>query len=112
MAEEGRARRSGRVLSRGLEKRTEDRALLERTSPLPEFLESDPWRVLRIQAEFVEGFDALAMVGPAVTVFGSARTKETHRWYQLARELGQLLAQQGYAVITGGGPGIMEAANR
>jgi len=63
-------------------------------------------------SEFVEGFDALAAVGPAVTVFGSARTKPDSEWYRLARELGRLLGKQGYAVITGGGPGIMEAANR
>ncbi|MDP9483883.1 MAG: TIGR00730 family Rossman fold protein, partial [Chloroflexota bacterium] len=77
----------------------------------PDFLDSDPWRTLRIESEFVEGFDALAAVGPAVSVFGSARTKSSHANYKLARELGRLLALQGYAVITGGGPGIMEAAN-
>jgi uncharacterized protein (TIGR00730 family) len=112
-------RRSGRVTVRQDKEhratrraaRTEDERLLERPQP-PEFLDADPWRVLRIQSEFVEGFDALAAVGPAVTVFGSARTKEAHPWYKLARELGQMLAKQGYAVITGGGPGIMEAANR
>jgi hypothetical protein len=90
---------------------TEDERLLERPQP-PAFLDSDPWRALRILAEFVEGFDALAAVGPAVTVFGSARIKPDSRNYGLARELGQLLGRQGYAVITGGGPGIMEAANR
>ena len=67
---------------------------------------------MRILSEFVEGFDALAAVGPAVTVFGSARTRPDHPYYEQARELGRLLATQGYAVITGGGPGIMEAANR
>jgi uncharacterized protein (TIGR00730 family) len=115
----GERRRSGRVTVRSSSdhaatrraRRTEDERLLERPQP-PEFLEADPWRVLRIQSEFVEGFDALASVGPAVTVFGSARTPEDHRWYALARELGAMLAEQGYAVITGGGPGIMEAANR
>jgi len=91
--------------------RTEDEALLQRPTR-PEFLDSDPWRSLRILSEFVEGFDALAGVGPAVSVFGSARTKPTHRYYKMARELGALLGQQGYAVITGGGPGIMAAANR
>ena len=91
--------------------RTEDEALLQRPDP-PDFLDSDPWRSLRILSEFVEGFDALAAVGPAVSVFGSARTPETHPYYQQARELGALLGKQGYAVITGGGPGIMEAANR
>ena len=92
--------------------RTEDEALLRRPASRPEFLDSDPWRSLRILSEFVEGFDALAAVGPAVSVFGSARTKENHRYYKMARELGSMLAQQGYAVITGGGPGIMAAANR
>ena len=92
-------------------RRTEDEVLLTR-STRPEFLDSDPWRTLRIQAEFVEGFDALAAVGPAVSVFGSARTKPDHPTYQQARDLGSMLAQRGYAVITGGGPGIMEAANR
>jgi hypothetical protein len=112
-------KRSGRVTVRPDDKhqatrraqRTEDQRLLERPA-VPEFLESDPWRVLRIQSEFVEGFDALASVGPAVSVFGSARTKVGDPNYKLARELGRLLAMQGYAVVTGGGPGIMEAANR
>jgi uncharacterized protein (TIGR00730 family) len=90
---------------------TEDEALLQR--PIrPEFLDSDPWRSLRILAEFVEGFDALASVGPAVSVFGSARIKSSNPYYRQARELGRMLAKAGYAVITGGGPGIMEAANR
>jgi uncharacterized protein (TIGR00730 family) len=92
-------------------RRTEDEALLQRPHP-PEFLDTDPWRSLRILSEFVEGFDALAAVGPAVSVFGSARTKPDHHDYQQARELGAMLARSGYAVITGGGPGIMEAANR
>ncbi len=91
--------------------RTEDEALLKR-SPRPEFLDSDPWRSLRILSEFVDGFDALAAVGPAVSVFGSARTAEDNPWYESARKLGGALAEAGYAVITGGGPGIMEAANR
>ena len=92
-------------------KRTEDEKLLERPTR-PDFLDSDPWRSLRILSEFVEGFDALAEVGPAVSVFGSARTKPDHPMYEMARELGRLLATAGYSVITGGGPGIMEAANR
>ncbi len=89
----------------------EDAALLQRPTR-PEFLDTDPWRSLRILSEFVEGFDALAAVGPAVSVFGSARTKPDHRYYGIARELGAMLGKQGYAVITGGGPGIMAAANR
>jgi hypothetical protein len=77
-----------------------------------QFTDTDPWRVLRITAEFVEGFDALADVGPAVSVFGSARVEEGDPVYEMARELGGHLADAGFAVITGGGPGIMAAANR
>jgi len=91
--------------------RTEDEALLQRPTR-PDFLDSDPWRSLRILSEFVEGFDALAEVGPAVSVFGSARIKADHPTYKMARDLGRMLAKAGYSVITGGGPGIMEAANR
>jgi uncharacterized protein (TIGR00730 family) len=90
---------------------TEDEKLLTRAQR-PEFLDSDPWRALRILSEFVEGFDALATVGPAVTVFGSARTTPDDPVYELARSIGFKLAEQGFAVITGGGPGAMEAANR
>ena len=90
---------------------TEDRKLLEQ-SPRPAFLNTDPWRALRILAEFVEGFDALAEVGPAITVFGSARIGSESPIYEQARDIGRRLAQEGYAVITGGGPGVMEAANR
>jgi uncharacterized protein (TIGR00730 family) len=90
---------------------TEDRKLLQR-SARPAFLDTDPWRALRILAEFVEGFDALAQLGPAITVFGSARVAEGDPTYAMAREIGRLLALEGYAVITGGGPGVMEAANR
>ncbi len=70
------------------------------------------WQVFRIMAEFVEGFDALTQVGPSVTVFGSARTKPDDPYYKIANELGKLLALEGLSVITGGGPGIMEAANK
>lgn len=90
---------------------TEDEKLLERR-PSPAFLDTDPWRALRILSEFVEGFDAMARVGPAVTVFGSARTAPDSPLYRLARTISRRLAQAGYAVITGGGPGTMEAANR
>ena len=76
------------------------------------FTDTDPWRVLRITAEFVEGFDALAEVGPAVSVFGSARVDEDDPHYEQARALGEHLARAGFAVITGGGPGVMAAANR
>jgi uncharacterized protein (TIGR00730 family) len=76
------------------------------------FTDTDPWRVLRITAEFVEGFDALAEVGSAVSVFGSARVEEGTPLYETARRLGAHLAEAGFAVITGGGPGLMAAANR
>jgi uncharacterized protein (TIGR00730 family) len=103
------ATRLGRPLA------TEDEKLLERR-PAEEgraaFLDTDPWRALRILGEFVEGFDALASVGPAVTIFGSARTKEGAPEYELARTIARQLAEAGFAIITGGGPGIMEAANR
>ncbi len=72
----------------------------------------EPWRVFRIMAEFVDGFDTMSRLGAAVTVFGSARTPPDDPVYQQAREFGQRLAREGFAVITGGGPGIMEAANR
>ena len=75
-------------------------------------MHTDPWRVLRIQAEFVDGFDTLAELGAATCVFGSARTPPGHRLYATAEELGRRLVERGQAVITGGGPGIMEAANK
>jgi uncharacterized protein (TIGR00730 family) len=75
------------------------------------FRSSDPWRVLRVMSEFVQGFDELAEVGPAVTIFGSARTKPEERQYQQTVETARLLGQSGYAIITGGGPGIMQAGN-
>jgi uncharacterized protein (TIGR00730 family) len=85
----------------------EENFLRTRASRLTEFL-----RVIRIGAEFVRGFRAMHSIGPAVTVFGSARLKEGHPAYGGAREMGKLLVEKGFAVITGGGPGIMEAANR
>ena len=94
---------------------TEDEKLLERSPKppgRPEFIDSDPWRALRILSEFVEGFDALASVGPAITIFGSARSKPGSADYELARDIARRLAGHGFAIITGGGPGIMEAANR
>lgn len=77
-----------------------------------DWLHMDPWRVMRIQAEFVDGFGALAELGPAVAVFGSARTPSVDKMYQAARDAAAQVARAGCAVITGGGPGIMEAANR
>jgi uncharacterized protein (TIGR00730 family) len=78
----------------------------------PSFLDSDAWRALRIMGEFMDGFDALARLGPAVSIFGSARTRPDDPMYASARELAGRLSEQGITVITGGGPGIMEAANR
>jgi len=90
---------------------TQDEQLLE--SPRPdEFTHTDPWRVFRIMGEFVEGFDELATLTHGIAIFGSARTKPDDPDYKAAQETGALLAAQGFSVITGGGPGIMEAANR
>jgi uncharacterized protein (TIGR00730 family) len=89
---------------------TDQRLLDSRGSS--DWVHTDPWRVLRIQAEFVEGFGGLAELPRAVTVFGSARTPRDHPEYALGRQLGGALAEAGFAVITGGGPGVMEAANR
>ena len=90
---------------------TQDEQLLE--SPRPdEFTHTDPWRVFRIMGEFVEGFDELATLSRGIAIFGSARTPPDDPDYKAAQETGALLAAQGFAVITGGGPGIMEAANR
>jgi len=76
------------------------------------FIKEDPWRVFRIMAEFVDSFELLSQVGPAVTIFGSARTRRDDPYYQAAVAIGKGLAENKLAVITGGGPGIMEAANR
>ena len=73
---------------------------------------SDSWQIFKIMAEFVEGFEKMASIGPCVSVFGSARTKPDNRYYKLAEEIAFKLTQNGYGVITGGGPGIMEAANK
>jgi len=94
---------------------TEDERLLARVHPEPRFQEqtTDSWRVFRIMGEFVEGFDTLSRIGkPAVSVFGSARTRPGDRHYNAAEETGRLLVKAGFGVITGGGPGIMEAANK
>jgi uncharacterized protein (TIGR00730 family) len=110
----GEERRVGRVTTKGLAEermRSADEGLLQRQED-PGFVHTDPWRVLRIMGEFVDGFDVLARVGLAVTVFGSARVKPDSPYYAAAREVGAGIARRGFAVITGGGPGIMEAANR
>ncbi|HJU54569.1 MAG TPA: TIGR00730 family Rossman fold protein [Pyrinomonadaceae bacterium] len=90
---------------------TQDEQLLETPKP-DEFTHTDTWRVFRIMGEFVEGFDELATVTRGVSIFGSARVKPDHEQYKAAQETAALLARAGFAVITGGGPGIMEAANR
>jgi uncharacterized protein (TIGR00730 family) len=100
------------VLREGLvETSTTDQRLLDDHGRAA-WLHTDPWRVLRIQAEFVEGFGALAELGPAISVFGSARSHPGDAEYEQGVELGRALVGAGYAVITGGGPGVMEAANR
>ncbi len=76
------------------------------------FIREDPWRIFRIMAEFVESFETMSRVGPAVTIFGSARTKPSDHYYKATVELAHLLAKEDFAIITGGGPGIMEAANK
>jgi uncharacterized protein (TIGR00730 family) len=93
---------------------TQDEQLLRSPVRVPpdDFTHSDPWRVLRITGEFVEGFDTLAHVGRAVAIFGSARVAPSSPTYELARATARLLAEAGYTIITGGGPGVMEGANR
>jgi uncharacterized protein (TIGR00730 family) len=90
---------------------TQDEQLLESPGPA-EFTHTDTWRVFRIMGEFVEGFDELATLTHAIAIFGSARTRKDDPYYHAAQETAGLLARAGFAVITGGGPGIMEAANR
>jgi uncharacterized protein (TIGR00730 family) len=110
-------RHRGPVVLRGGEPSTQaegsttDQRLLDRRGP-SDWVHTDPWRVLRIQSEFVEGFGLLAELPRAVSVFGSARTPRDHPHYAAGVAIGAALAQAGYAVITGGGPGAMEAANR
>jgi uncharacterized protein (TIGR00730 family) len=108
-----RLRRQGPATLRGkhIPKTTTDQRLLDWRGP-SDWVHADPWRVLRIQAEFVEGFGLLAELGQAVSVFGSARAKPGSQDYTRAEQIGAGLAKAGYAVITGGGPGVMEAANK
>ena len=109
----GREHRTGPVVKRRSQVPTStyDKRLLDNTGGA-DWLHTDPWRVLRIQSEFVEGFGALAELGPAVSVFGSARTHPSDPIYETAVRVGAALVEAGYAVITGGGPGAMEAANK
>jgi uncharacterized protein (TIGR00730 family) len=108
-----RVRRQGPVTLRDkqIPATTTDQRLLDRRGP-SDWVHTDPWRVLRIQAEFVEGFGLLAELGIAVSVFGSARSHRESPEYKLAEEISAGLVRAGYSVITGGGPGIMEAANK
>lgn len=107
MSKARRSYRSGSAIMRGeqIPAETADARLLRSRS-------SDPWRVLRIQSEFVEGFGALSEITDAIAVFGSARTAPGSSGYELAEQIGRLIADMDFAVITGGGPGMMEAANK
>ena len=106
-------RRQGPVTLRGnqIPATTTDQRLLDKRGPA-DWVHTDPWRVMRIQAEFVEGFGLLAELGIAVSIFGSARALRDGTEYQLAEKIAEGLAKEGYAIITGGGPGVMEAANK
>jgi uncharacterized protein (TIGR00730 family) len=108
-----REQRLGPVVRRRkqMQAQTTDQRLLDTTGP-SDWVHEDPWRVMRIQAEFVEGFGALAELGPAISVFGSARTPVDSPAYEAGVRIGRALTQAGFGVITGGGPGAMEAANK
>lgn len=86
--------------------------MAQKRQAVEDLRKEDPWRVFRIMAEFVDGFHELSEIGPAVSIFGSARTRKTQRWHKLAERTAELLVKDGYAIITGGGPGIMEAGNK
>ena len=103
----------GAVTLRGkhVPRTTTDQRLLDSNFEA-DWVHTDPWRVMRIQAEFVEGFGALAELGPAISVFGSARLKSEHPAYAVGEQVGRALVKEGFAVVTGGGPGAMEAANK
>ena len=113
MEQPGRWRVEGPVVrgERTATHSTDDQRLLESRGATG-WVHTDPWRVLRIQSEFIDGFGTLAELGPAVSVFGSARTPRDHPLYATAERVGAQLVRAGLAVITGGGPGIMEAANK
>jgi hypothetical protein len=106
-------RRQGPAMLRGkqIPATTTDQRLLDKRGPT-DWVHTDPWRIMRIQAEFVEGFGLLAELGIAVSIFGSARALRGSTEYQLAGKIAEGLAKEGYAIITGGGPGVMEAANK
>ncbi|WP_067963109.1 LOG family protein [Nocardiopsis trehalosi] len=113
MTESRKVRRAGPLTYHGnaIPDTTTDQRLLDRRGPA-DWVHTDPWRVMRIQSEFVEGFGLLSEVGQAVSVFGSARTRPDNPYYALGERIGARLADAGYTVITGGGPGMMEAANK
>src|SRR3974390_888672 len=106
-----RPRHPGRPRGKQIPRTAPAQRLLDQRGPA-DWVHTDPWRVLRIQAEFVEGFGLLAELGLAVSVFGSARTRPGTAEYELAERIAAALCGAGYAVITGGGPGVMEAANK
>jgi uncharacterized protein (TIGR00730 family) len=108
-----KSKRKGPILQRRnqVDPGTTDQRLLD-SRGATDWVHTDPWRVLRMQAEFVEGFGAFAELGPAIAVFGSARTRTDSPWYAAAEVTGRRLVEAGFAVITGGGPGAMEAANK
>ncbi len=95
----------------GMQRELADQALL-RSKVDPKWTEEDPWRVLRIMGEFVDGFESLADVGKAITVFGSARVEPGTKYYRLGEDIGKVFAQAGFSIITGGGPGLMEAVSK
>ena len=107
-------RTDGQTARQAGERHTEDERLLNRRDDprAAAFTHTDPWRVFRILGEFVEGFDRLAAIGPSVSVFGSARVKPSDPMYAEAENLARQLVHAGFGVITGGGPGLMEAAQR
>ena len=114
---QGEGRRSGAKRTvddaiRDVSPVTEDEKLLQQTGPRIDFTRTDPWRVMRIMGEFIEGFDTLAPIEKAVTIFGSARIGPDDPHYDAAVETARLLAEAGFAIITGAGPGIMEAGNK
>ncbi|OEU85492.1 DNA-binding protein [Streptomyces abyssalis] len=112
-ARKPREQRLGPVVRRRkqMQAETTDQRLLDTTGP-SDWVHQDPWRVMRIQSEFVEGFGALAELGPAISVFGSARTPVDSPEYEAGVRIGRALTEAGFGVITGGGPGAMEAANK
>jgi uncharacterized protein (TIGR00730 family) len=116
MTEAGRQAGATRVIDEAIRDRTpwltEDAKLLSSPDPYRAFTRSDPWRIMRIQSEFVEGFDVLSGVRKGVAIFGSARVGPEDPQYAAAQETARLLAEAGFAIITGAGPGIMEAANK